>query len=258
MNPHRIRTLIVDDEPLARAMLRSFLADDAGIEVIGECGDGYTAIEMIESAAPDLVFLDIQMPDLDGFGVLRALAPAAIPNIAFVTAYDQFALQAFDVHAIDYLLKPFDRERFQRTLERAKQQISLQKRKDVNEELLRMLNEQSARSQPLKRILVKSGDKSFFVRPEEISWIEAQGNYVALHVGAQSFLLRQTVNTLEKQLDPARFQRIERFTIVNLDAIREMHPAGRGEYEIVLKEGVTLKLSHTYRESFLRFASGAL
>jgi two-component system LytT family response regulator len=155
-------------------------------------------------------------------------------------------------------LKPFDRERFQRTLERAKQQISLQKRKDVNEELLRMLNEQSARSQPLKRILVKSGDKSFFVRPEEISWIEAQGNYVALHVGAQSFLLRQTVNTLEKQLDPARFQRIERSTIVNLDAIREMHPAGRGEYEIVLKEGVTLKLSHTYRESFLRFASGAL
>jgi two-component system LytT family response regulator len=258
VNPHRIRTLIVDDEPLARAMLRSFLADDAGIEVIGECGDGYTAIEMIESAAPDLVFLDIQMPDLDGFGVLRALAPAAIPNIAFVTAYDQFALQAFDVHAIDYLLKPFDRERFQRTLERAKQQISLQKRKDVNEELLRMLNEQSARPQPLKRILVKSGDKSFFVRPEEISWIEAQGNYVALHVGAQSFLLRQTVNTLEKQLDPARFQRIERSTIVNLDAIREMHPAGRGEYEIVLKEGVTLKLSHTYRESFLRFASGAL
>jgi two-component system LytT family response regulator len=258
VNPHRIRTLIVDDEPLARAMLRSFLADDAGIEVIGECGDGYTAIEMIESAAPDLVFLDIQMPDLDGFGVLRALAPAAIPNIAFVTAYDQFALQAFDVHAIDYLLKPFDRERFQRTLERAKQQISLQKRKDVNEELLRMLNEQSARSQPLKRILVKSGDKSFFVRPEEISWIEAQGNYVALHVGAQSFLLRQTVNTLEKQLDPARFQRIERSTIVNLDAIREMHPAGRGEYEIVLKDGVALKLSHTYRESFLRFASDAL
>jgi two-component system LytT family response regulator len=228
------------------------------MDVIGECGDGYSAIEMIESAAPELVFLDIQMPDLDGFGVLRALSPAAIPNLVFVTAYDQFALQAFDVHAIDYLLKPFDRERFQRTLERAKQQISLQKRKDVNEELLRMLNEQSARSQPLKRILVKSGDKSFFVRPEEISWIEAQGNYVALHVGAQSFLLRQTVNTLEKQLDPARFQRIERSTIVNLDAIREMHPAGRGEYEIVLKEGVTLKLSHTYRESFLRFASGAL
>jgi two-component system LytT family response regulator len=258
VNPHRIRTLIVDDEPLARAMLRSFLADDAGIEVIGECCDGYTAIEMIESAAPDLVFLDIQMPDLDGFGVLRALAPETIPNIAFVTAYDQFALQAFDVHAIDYLLKPFDRERFQRTLERAKQQISLQKRKDVNEELLRMLNEQSARPQPLKRILVKSGDKSFFVRPEEISWIEAQGNYVALHVGAQSFLLRQTITALEATLDPAKFQRIERSTIVNLDAIREMHPAGRGEYEIVLKDGVALKLSHTYRESFLRFASDAL
>jgi len=258
VNPHRIRTLIVDDEPLARALLRSFLADDAQIEIIGECGDGYTAVEMIESAAPDLVFLDIQMPDLDGFGVLRALDPAAIPNIAFVTAYDQFALQAFDVHAIDYLLKPFDRERFQRTLDRAKQQIALQKREDVQASLLRILSEQSARLQPLKRILVKSGDKSFFVRPEEISWIEAQGNYVALHVGAQSFLLRQTVSTLEKQLDPAKFQRIERSTIVNLDAIREMHPAGRGEYEIVLKDGVALKLSHTYRESFLRFASGAL
>ena len=258
MNPHRIRTLIVDDEPLARAMLRSFLADDAGIEVIGECGDGYTAIEMIESAAPDLVFLDIQMPDLDGFGVLRALAPAAIPNIAFVTAYDQFALQAFDVHAIDYLLKPFDRERFERTLERAKQQVALQKREDVQAALLRILSEQGARLQPVKRILVKSGDKAFFVRPEEISWIEAQGNYVALHVNAQSFLLRQTVNSLEKQLDPAKFQRIQRSLIVNLDAIREMHPAGRGEYEIVLKDGVRLKLSHTYRESFLRFASGAL
>jgi two-component system LytT family response regulator len=258
VNSHRIRTLIVDDEPLARALLRSFLADDAQIEIIGECGDGYTAVEMIESAAPDLVFLDIQMPDLDGFGVLRALEPAAIPNIAFVTAYDQFALQAFDVHAIDYLLKPFDRERFQRTLERAKQQIALQKREDVQASLLRILSEQGARLQPLKRILVKSGEKSFFVRSEEISWIEAQGNYVALHVGAQSFLLRQTVSTLEKQLDPAKFQRIERSTIVNLDAIREMHPAGRGEYEIVLKDGVALKLSHTYRESFLRFASGAL
>jgi two-component system LytT family response regulator len=255
---HRIRTLIVDDEPLARAMLRSFLAEDTEMEVIGECGDGYTAIEMIESAAPELVFLDIQMPDLDGFGVLRALAPAAIPNIAFVTAYDQFALKAFDLHAIDYLLKPFDRERFERTLKRAKQQITLQKREDVKETLLRILSEQSAHPRLVQRILVKSGDKSFFVRPEEISWIEAQGNYVALHVGAQSLLLRQTIHTLEKQLDPARFQRVERSTIVNLDAIREMHPAGRGEYEIILKDGVELKLSHTYRESFLRFASGAL
>jgi two-component system LytT family response regulator len=258
VNSHRIRTLIVDDEPLARAMLRSFLADDAEIEVVGECGDGYTAIEMIESAAPELVFLDIQMPDLDGFGVLRALAPEAIPNIAFVTAYDQFALQAFDVHAIDYLLKPFDRERFERTLAHAKQQITIQKRKDVNEELLRILNEQSARPQPVKRILVKTGDKAFFLRASEISWIEGQGNYVALWVGAQSFLLRQTINTLEKQLDPVEFQRIHRSAIVNLDAIREMHTAGHGEYEIVLKDGVTLKLSHTYRESFLRFATGAL
>jgi two-component system LytT family response regulator len=258
VNPHRIRTLIVDDEPLARAMLRSFLADDAEIEVIGECGDGYTAIEMIESAAPELVFLDIQMPDLDGFGVLRALTPDAIPNIVFVTAYDQFALKAFDVHAVDYLLKPFDRERFERTLARAKQQIALQKREGVNQELLRILSEQNARSQPVKRILVKSGDKAFFVRPDEISWIEAQGNYVALHVGTQSFLLRQTIYALEKQLDPAKFQRIQRSMIVNLDAIRQMHPAGRGEYEIVLKDGVTLKLSHTYRESFLRFAIGSL
>jgi two-component system LytT family response regulator len=258
VNSQRIRTLIVDDEPLARALLRSFLADDAEMEVIGECGDGYTAIEMIESAAPDMVFLDIQMPDLDGFGVLRALAPAAIPNLVFVTAYDQFALKAFDVHAIDYLLKPFDRERFERTLARAKQQIALQKREDVNVELLRILSEQSARHQPVKRILVKSGDKAFFVRPEEISWIEAQGNYVALHAGARSFLLRQTIHALEEQLDPAKFRRVERSAIVNLDAIREMHPAGRGEYEIILKDGITLKLSHTYRESFLRFASGVL
>jgi len=257
VSSHRIRTLIVDDEPLARAMLRSFLAEDAEIEVIGECGDGYTAVEMIESAAPDLVFLDIQIPDLDGFGVLRALEPSAIPNVVFVTAYDQFALKAFEVNAIDYLLKPFDRERFEQTLERAKRQITLQKREDVSEALLRMLGEQSARPQPVRRILVRSGGKAFFLRPDEISWIEAQGNYVALHARAQSFLLRQTISDLEKQLDPAKFQRIERSTIVNLDTIREMHPAGRGEYEIVLDDGVTLKLSHTYRESFLRFASGA-
>ncbi len=258
MDPHRIRTLIVDDEPLARAMLRTFLVEDPEIDVIGECGDGYTAVEMIESAAPELVFLDIQMPDLDGFGVLRALEPAAIPNVAFVTAYDQFALQAFDVHAIDYLLKPFDRERFQRTLTRAKQRITYRKREEVNAALLRILNEQRARPQPLQRILVRSGDKTLFVRPGEIAWIEAQGNYVALHVGERSYLLRQTITTLEKQLDPARFQRIQRSTIVNLDSIREMHPAGRGEYEIVLKDGVSLKLSHTYRESFVRFASGAM
>jgi two-component system LytT family response regulator len=258
VNSRRIRTLIIDDEPLARALLRSFLAEDAEMEVIGECGDGYSAIEMIEAAAPELVFLDIQMPDLDGFGVLRALVPEAIPNIVFVTAYDQFALKAFDVHAIDYLLKPFDRERFERTLARAKQQIALQKRKDGYEELLRTLNEQSTRPQPVKRILVKSGEKAFFVRPGEISWIEAQGNYVALHIGAQSYLLRQTITALEATLDPTKFQRIERSAIVNLDAIREMFPAGRGEYEIVLKDGVVLKLSHTYRESFLRFATGAL
>ena len=257
MDPHRIRTLIVDDEPLARAMLRTFLVEDPEIDVIGECGDGCTAVEMIESAAPELVFLDIQMPDLDGFGVLRALEPSAIPNVAFVTAYDQFALQAFDVHAIDYLLKPFDRERFQRTLARAKQQITYQKREEVNAALIRILNEQCARPRPLQHILVRSGDKTFFVRPGEIAWIEAQGNYVALHVGERSLLLRQTIATLEKQLDSARFQRIQRSTIVNLDSIREMHPAGRGEYEIVLKDGVTLKLSHTYRESFVRFASGA-
>lgn len=257
MSSHRIRTLIVDDEPLARALLRSFLAEDAEIEVVGECGDGCTALEMIESAAPDLVFLDIQMPDLDGFGVLQALEPSAIPNIAFVTAYDQFALKAFEVNAIDYLLKPFDRERFELTLQRVKRRITLQERAEVSEALLRMLAEHSARPRPVRRILVRSGGKAFFIRPDEISWIEAQGNYVALHARAQSFLLRQTILALEKQLDPAKFQRIERSSIVNLDAIRELHPAGRGEYEIVLKDGVTLKLSHTYRESFLRFASGA-
>jgi two-component system, LytTR family, response regulator len=258
VSSHRIRTLIIDDEPPARAMLRSLLSEDAEMEVVGECGDGYMAIEMIESSAPDLVFLDIQMPDLDGFGVLQALEPAAIPNVVFVTAYDQFALQAFDVHAIDYLLKPFDRERFERTLARAKQQIALQNSDKVKETLLRILDEQSTRPQPVKRLLVKASGKVFFVRPEEISWVEAQGNYVALHVGARSYLLRQTIQTLEKQLDPARFQRVERSTLVNLDAIREMLPAGRGEYEIVLKDGVLLKLSQTYRESFLRFASGAL
>lgn len=238
-------------------MLRRFLAEDPDIEVIGECGDGCTAVEMIESATPALIFLDIQMPELDGFGVLQALAPEAISNIVFVTAYDQFALQAFEVHALDYLLKPFDRERFQKALAHAKQQIAYQNREETTAALQRLLDERNARPQALERILVKAGGRAFFLRPSEISWIEAQGNYVALHVGTQSFLLRRTITALELQLDAAKFQRIQRSAIVNLEAIRELHPAGRGDSEIVLKDGTVLKLSHTYRESFLRGTAGA-
>jgi two-component system LytT family response regulator len=258
MSPDRIRTLIVDDEPLARSLLAKFLASDPEIEIIGECGDGCTAVERIESSTPDLVFLDVQMPELDGFGVLQAIEPVKLPNIVFVTAHDQFALKAFEVHAIDYLLKPFDRERFQHALARAKRQIALQKRALVNEELVRLLAERSERMCHPTRLLVKTDGRVFFVQTAEVLWIEAQGNYAALHVAERSYLMRQTMTSFEKQLDPEKFQRIQRSAIVNLDTIRELQPLTRGEYHVLLKNGTKLKLNRRYRKSFSRFAAGTL
>lgn len=244
----KIRALIVDDEPLARARLRTLLADEPDIEVLGECGDGLEAVAAVQDLEPDLLFLDVQMPTLDGFGVLEALDPAKLPAVVFVTAYDRYALRAFEVHALDYLLKPFDRERFSKALQRAR--AALQQGDDPadRERLLAMLEDQKSSRKPLERILIKTSGRVFFLRTEEIDWIEAAGNYVRLHVGSEAHLLRETMNGLEARLDPGHFLRIHRSTIVNVDRIQELQAWFHGDYLVILRDGRQLTLSRGYRQ----------
>lgn len=243
-----IRTLIVDDESLARERLRDMLASDAQIEIIAECGNGQEAIDAIQLHSPDLVFLDVEMPGIDGFGVLEALPSDRIPTIIFVTAYDQYAVRAFEVYALDYLLKPFDQERFDKALARAKAQISSEKSEAVSQRILSALEEIKTRPVHLERLVIKMNGHVFFIKAEEIDWLEAEGNYVRLHAGKESYLLRDTISALESQLDPKRFIRVHRSAIVNIDRITELQPWFHGEYRIILREGVQLTLSRTYRE----------
>ncbi len=244
----KIRALIVDDEPLARERIVDLLANDAEVEVAGECGDGLAAVAAIESQKPDLLFLDVQMPELDGFGVLEAVEARRMPVIIFVTAYDQYALRAFEVHALDYLLKPFDRERFDRALQHAKHQIARERAGAMNQQLAALLADLKARPKPLERLVIKSGGRVFFLRVEEIDWIESAANYVKLHVGRESHLLRETINSLAAKLDPDKFLRIHRSTIVNLERVKEMQPWFHGDYVIILKDGMQLTSSRSYRE----------
>jgi two-component system LytT family response regulator len=244
----KIRTLIVDDEPLARERVRTLLGEEPDVDIVGECGDGVEAIDAIEREAPDLVFLDVQIPEIDGFGVLERVGPDKTPVVVFVTAYDQYALQAFEVHAVDYLLKPFDQDRFQKAMARARQSVQLHHSGDVNERLVALLQDLKTPQGHLERLVVKSSGRLFFLRVEEIDWVESSGNYVCLHVGAESHLLRETMNGIEAKLDPARFIRIHRTAIVNIDRIKELQPLFHGEYDVVLRTGTTLTLSRGYRD----------
>ena len=243
-----IRTLIVDDESLARERIRDMLASAAQVEIIAECANGREAIEAIQTLSPDLVFLDVEMPGIDGFGVLEALSPAQIPTIIFVTAYDQYAVRAFEVYALDYLLKPFDQERFEKALDRAKSQLSSERSEDLSQRILNALEEIKTRPVHLERLVIKMNGHVFFIKAEEIDWLEAEGNYVRLHAGKESYLLRDTISALESQLDPKKFIRVHRSAIVNIDRITELQPWFHGEYRIILREGVQLTLSRTYRE----------
>jgi two-component system LytT family response regulator len=245
----KIRTLIVDDEPLARERLRSLLEAQADLDVVGECRDGNEALEAIRSLSPDLVFLDVQIPEKNGFEVLEAIGPENAPAIVFVTAYDQYALQAFEVHAVDYLLKPFDEDRFAKALERARLAVGREAAGgDVSQKLLSLLKDLKPPPGHLERLVVKSAGRLFFLRTEEIDWIESAGNYVCLHVGGESHLLRETMNGLEARLDPGRFVRIHRTAIVNIDEIKELQPLFHGEYQVVLRDGTQLTLSRGYRD----------
>jgi two-component system LytT family response regulator len=243
-----IRTVIVDDEPLARQRLRRLLEADADIELVGEADDGEQAVSELQRLRPDLAFLDVQMPVLDGFGVLQALGSDHPPVVIFVTAHDRYALKAFEVHALDYLLKPFDKARFTTALERAKQQVRQGSAAALSERLAGLLESVQGRRPGLERLLVKSGGRISFVRVQDIDWIEAAANYVRLHVGKQEHLLRESMTALEKKLDPAQFARIHRSTIVNLERIREMQPAFHGDYVIILRDGTELALSRGCRE----------
>jgi two-component system LytT family response regulator len=245
----QIRVLIVDDESLARGMIREMLADDPDIEIIGECTGGEEAVAAIKEHAPDLLFLDVQMPEASGFEVLETLKDGQMPHVIFVTAYDQYAVRAFEVHALDYLLKPFDRERFEASWQRAKEQILKEKNGRLDERILTLLEELKAGSKYLDRLVIKTNGRVFFLNADDIDWIEAQGNYVSVHSGMKSHLLRETISNLEAQLDPKRFRRIHRSSIVQINKIKELQPWFHGEYRIILHNGAELMLSRNYREN---------
>jgi two-component system LytT family response regulator len=246
--PTVIRALVVDDEPLARERLRMLLSGHSWLEVAAECQTGIEAIDAITRLNPDLVFLDIQMPGASGFDVIQAIGPARMPLVIFVTAFDHYALQAFEVHALDYLLKPFDRERFDQALWRARQQLERRSSGDLERRLLELMQDLKPAAPRLERFVVKSGGRVFFVRSDEIDWIEAAGNYVKLHVGGDTHLFRETMNALEAQLDPDTFYRIHRSHIVNIERVKELQPWFNGEYVVFLRNGTRLTLSRGYRE----------
>ena len=252
----RIRALIVDDEPLARRRLRSLLRNEPDIDLAGECGDGRRAVAAILDKKPDLVFLDVQMPELDGFAVLDAVGAEKLPAIVFVTAYDEHALRAFEVHALDYLLKPFDRERFRKTLERVRVEIGAQRSSPANRQLLDLLAELRSSARTQQRLMIRTAGRILFLGVNEIDWIEAEGNYVRLHVGKESHLMRETMNATEQRLDPLKFQRIHRSAIVNVERVRELQPWIRGDSVVILRDNTRLTLSRNYRERFDKVLSG--
>ncbi len=244
----KLRTVIVDDEPLARERIASLLSAEQDIEVAAQCRDGEEAVAAIERHSPDLVFLDVQMPGLNGFEVIEAVGAEKMPIVVFVTAYDQHALRAFQVRALDYLLKPFDRERFADALQRARTQIQREETGDLGRRLLALVKDLRRDQPKTDRLVVKSGGRLFFLRTDEIDWIEAAGNYVRLHVGPASHLLRETMNAIEARLDPEKFFRIHRSRIVNMERIQEMQPWLNGEFAVLLRTGTRLTLSRGYRE----------
>jgi two-component system LytT family response regulator len=243
-----VRVMIADDEPLARERIRTLLAARSELVVVAECGDGVEALEMIGAHAPDLLFLDVQMPGLGGFELLGALDEHELPTVVFVTAFDEYALRAFDVNAVDYLLKPFDRARFDKALARAMAHVA-RRRTDglgADQQLLALVAELRAERRYSARFVVRSAEGVAFVRPEEIDWIDAAGNYVRLHAGGATHLMRETMKKLEARLDPDLFVRVHRSAIINIERVRKVEPYVHGEYIVTMKDGTTLTSSRTH------------
>ena len=251
----KIRALIVDDEPIARLGLRQLLRTEPDVEIVGECADGREAVAAIAERKPDLIFLDVQMPLMGGFGVVEAVGAENLPAVVFVTAYDEHAIRAFEVHALDYLLKPVDPERFQKTLARAREHAGASKAKRLDHKLsalLQSLDEMKAAgarpAQP-ERVVIKEQGRISFLGTDEIDWLCARGNYVQLHAGRGTYLLRETVDGMERKLDPRKFVRLRRSTIVRAERVKELHTLFNGEYAVILKDGTRLQSSRRYREN---------
>lgn len=249
----KIRALIVDDEPLAREWVRSAVAEDPELEVLGECGDGFEAAEAIRRLKPDLVFLDVQMPGLDGFGVLEALSPEEIPAVVFVTAFDQYAVRAFEAQAVDYLMKPFSKERVEEAVRRVRELVKGRSIEDFRESIGRIV-EKTRRDRSFPEwVLLKADGKNVFVKVRDIDWIESSRNNVRIHVGPTIYLLHETTSAIASRLDPKKFLRIHRSAIVNIERIKELHPWFNGDYAVVLRDGTQLTLSSSYRDRLKEF-----
>jgi two-component system LytT family response regulator len=250
-----LRTLIVDDEPLAREGLRALLSRDADISAIREAKDGLEAVAAIRGHHPDLVFLDVQMPEMDGFAVVREIGATHMPGVVFVTAHDQYAIQAFEINALDYLLKPVIEERFMKALARAKSRICSDATTDLNRQIMGLIECIATPPRHVKRLAVRSAGKTLFVDAEDVDWMEAAENYVELHVGRASHLVHVTMNAIEKSLDPQIFVRIHRSIIVNLGRIKSLESGAHGEYVITLQDGARLQSGRTYSERLRVLAS---
>jgi two-component system LytT family response regulator len=266
-----VTVLVADDEPLARRRILRLLRAEPGVEVVAECKGGRSAVEQIRARNPDLVFLDIQMPDLDGFGVIAEVGPERMPSVVFVTAFDQYALRAFEVHALDYLLKPFEAERFHDALVRARANLSPRHEAAYpGEDRLRRLlaevlgpgqgreSEVPARtsSQFFERVAVKTDGATRILQIADVDWFETDGNYVRVHVGKSTYLIRSTANRLQEELDPRRFARIHRRFLVNIDRVVGLEPWFGGDAIVLLRDGSKLRLSRNYREGFLAMMLG--
>lgn len=243
-----IRALIVDDEPLARERIRQLLGEEPDVELVGESGDGFEAVDQIQTLRPELVFLDVQMPDMDGFEVLRRVAAAWLPVVIFTTAYDQHALRAFEANALDYLLKPYKPARFKAAVQRARDLLADKRASAAARGLLALLDQTPPPAGQLARLAVRTSDKVTFVELDQIQTIEAAGKYAVVHVGRENHVLRETMGSLEAQLPPRRFLRISRSVIVNLDHIRELQPMFKGENLVVLKSGKSYRTTRPIRE----------
>ena len=248
MKQPKIRALIADDEQLARKFIRRLLKQDPEVEIVAECSNGKEAAQVIRQEKPDLVFLDVQMPEMDGFAVLDAVGLDHLPEIIFTTAYESYAIRAFELHALDYLLKPFDQVRFKAAMKHAKERLHSQPPEEGRLQIGTLLESIKAQEQHLERILIKADGRITFLNTHEIDWIEADDKYVHLHTGKGTRMVRQTLSAMEAQLDPKRFVRIHRSAIVNIERIKELQPLFNGEHSLLLENGAKLTLSRSYKE----------
>ena len=248
MKNARIKAVIVDDEALARNFIRRMLRDDLDVEIAGECSNGKEAVVLIRKQKPDLVFLDVQMPEMNGFAVLESIGVDQLPEIIFTTAYEQYAIRAFELHALDYLLKPFDQARFKDAIKYAKEQLRDKREQEGRLQITALLEDIRSKPKYLDRLVIKSGGRISFLSADEINWIEADDKYVHLHTNKASPMVRQTLGAMEEQLDPKKFRRIHRSTIVNVGRIKELQPLFNGEHSVLMEDGAKLTLSRNYKD----------